>query len=44
MHLDRLNEELIYNTYGKQELQKKKQKKSSVVINTSDDIQNKEDK
>ena len=42
MHLDRLNAELLSDTYGKQEdeLQKKKRKtKSNIEINISDNEQ-----
>ena len=39
MHLDRLSEELISGTYGKQEekLQKKKRKKSNIEVNIDDE-------
>jgi hypothetical protein len=46
MHLDRLSEELIYNTYGKrddEELEKKKRRKSDTIINTAEDDQKKEE-
>jgi len=39
MHLDRLSEELISGTYGKQEeeLKKKKKKKLNIEINIDDE-------
>lgn len=39
MHLDRLSDELLSGTYGKQEeeLPKKKRKKSNVEINIDDE-------
>jgi hypothetical protein len=46
MHLDRLNEELLSDTYGKQEeefLKKKRKTKSPIKINSSDDDQKKDD-
>jgi hypothetical protein len=44
MHLDRLSDELLSGTYGKQEeeLPKKKRKKSNVEINSPDDEQKKD--
>jgi hypothetical protein len=44
MHLDRLSDELISDTYGKQEeeLQKKKKKKKENEDKNSDDEQKKE--